>query len=344
MLYTIDEIRHVHLEISSLCNAECPLCPRNLHGYPYNGGYVERNLSLSDIKKIFEPEFLSQLTEININGNFGDIVMNPEAVDIIAYVRQYNSTCVINISTNAGARNQEFWTSLAQLNCRIFFCLDGLEDTHSLYRKNTLYSTVLNNAKVFIQAGGEAWWKMIEFDHNRHQIDIARQLSQDLGFANFQLINHGRNSSPVFDRQGKLTHVIGAPGEINFQKIHQARTDSKIPFTPDGYFVGISIKPILCQAKTEKSIYITSEGEVYPCCWLGMSPNSYLNSPFDQNSYLQAANSQVRPLISNNNALQHRLQDCIEWFNLVEQSWQQPDFKSGYLATCNAQCGIKNEI
>lgn len=48
MLYTVDEIRRVDMEISSLCNAECPLCPRNLYGFPYNDGYVERNLTLSD--------------------------------------------------------------------------------------------------------------------------------------------------------------------------------------------------------------------------------------------------------------------------------------------------------
>jgi len=348
MLYTIDEVRHVHLEISSLCNAECPLCPRNLHGYPYNGGYVERNLSLSDVKKIFEPEFLSQLNEININGNFGDIVMNPDAVDIITYFRQHNSTCHVSISTNAGARNQEFWTRLAQLNCRIFFCLDGLEDTHSLYRKNTLYSTVLNNAKVFIQAGGEAWWKMIKFDHNRHQIDIARQLSQDLGFADFQLVDHGRNSSPVFDHQGNLLHVIGQPKETDFKKIYQKRAASKIPFGPDGYFGGIpdsvSINPISCQVKAKKSIYITAEGEVYPCCWLGHSPNTYGNKHFDQQMYLQIANAQLRPLISRNNALAYPLDECIKWFDQVEATWDKPTFKSGRLSTCNEQCGIKNDI
>ena len=51
-MYKLSDIRDIHLEISSLCNARCPLCPRNFHGYPYNDGYIERNLTLDDVKKI----------------------------------------------------------------------------------------------------------------------------------------------------------------------------------------------------------------------------------------------------------------------------------------------------
>ena len=65
-----DQIRDVHLEISSLCNASCPWCPRTFWGYPYNGGYPEVNLSLEQAQKIFQPTFLTQLTIIQINGNF----------------------------------------------------------------------------------------------------------------------------------------------------------------------------------------------------------------------------------------------------------------------------------
>ena len=74
-MYSISDITKLHLEISSLCNASCPACPRNFHGYPYNNGYTERNLTLADVKKMFPREFIQQLSEILINGNYGDIVM-----------------------------------------------------------------------------------------------------------------------------------------------------------------------------------------------------------------------------------------------------------------------------
>jgi hypothetical protein len=85
-----NEIRDVHLEISSLCNASCAWCPRNFWGYPYNGGYPELNLTLDHAKTIFSPDFLQQLTSIRINGNFGDIVMNPQGADIVDYFFSVN--------------------------------------------------------------------------------------------------------------------------------------------------------------------------------------------------------------------------------------------------------------
>ena len=72
------DIRSIHLEISSLCNANCPLCPRNFHGYPMNGGYPEVNMTLKQAKKIFHPKFITLLNHLLVTGNFGDIVMNPE--------------------------------------------------------------------------------------------------------------------------------------------------------------------------------------------------------------------------------------------------------------------------
>jgi MoaA/NifB/PqqE/SkfB family radical SAM enzyme len=175
------DIRDVHLEISTLCNAACPRCPRNFWGYPYNAGYPELFLSLEQTKKIFQPDFLHQLTSIRINGNFGDIVMNPEGADVVDYLRQNNASMKITISTNGGARDSEFWTKLACSGAEILFALDGLANTHSLYRQNTIWSVVIKNAKTFMDAGGRAVWKMIRFKHNHHQIEECRAMAKALG-------------------------------------------------------------------------------------------------------------------------------------------------------------------
>jgi len=257
------EIREIHLEISSLCNARCPLCPRNFYGYPYNGGYVETNLTLTNIKHIFSSEFLQQLNSININGNFGDAVMNHETPDIVEYFRSQNKDLELCISTNGSARDRSFWTKLAQAKAIIYFCLDGLEDTHHLYRQNTNWQTIINNAKNFIEAGGRAVWKMIKFDHNQHQISECKELSKKIGFSKFSLVDHGRNAGPVYDKHGKLIHVMGNyPGETNFEVIfHKKRTQDPLE----------EIRPIItkynkinCYTKQKQSIYISAEGIVYP--------------------------------------------------------------------------------
>jgi MoaA/NifB/PqqE/SkfB family radical SAM enzyme len=101
------EINHLHLELSSLCNARCPFCPRTVQGYPANLGFVETNLSLADFKKAFVPPRLGRVHQTVINGNFGDFVMNPESIDIIRYLRRSRHTMDIRIHTNGSARDRD---------------------------------------------------------------------------------------------------------------------------------------------------------------------------------------------------------------------------------------------
>ena len=329
-----ENIRDVHLEISSLCNAACPWCPRTFWGYPYNGGYPELYLSLDNAKKIFPSEFLSQLTSIRINGNYGDIVMNPDGAEIVKYFKIINPAVDVTISTNGGARDKKFWQKLAKSDARVRFALDGLADTHHLYRQNTVWSTVIKNAQTFVNAGGRAIWQMIKFDHNQHQIEDCRKMSQDLGFVSFELVNDGRNVAPVFDRHGNLTHVLGQyKGETNFTVLfHKKRNDEVLLEDIINYHQPKN--KISCETKRLKSIYIAANGDVSPCCYLGFYPKTY-----GKGQYHQAANLQLVPMIAKNNALEHSLKECIEWFGEVEKSWKIDTYQQGRLVICDDNCG-----
>lgn len=327
-------IRDVHLELSTLCNAACPLCPRNFRGYPYNDGYPELNFTLKNAHTIFKPEFLNQLDRIYINGNYGDIVMNPEAVDIVRYFREHNQNLVIDISTNGSARNSQFWKSLAKLDAHVMFCLDGLEDTHHLYRQNTVWSTIIKNAQTFINAGGKATWKFIKFDHNIHQLEACRQLSKDLKFAEFQTIDDGRNTGPVFNKNGNHTHTIGSySGPTEFKILfHKKKTNEVMP--EDILDSRAPSKSVRCLSVMFQSIYIAANGDVSPCCWTGFYPKT-----FGLGEYHQALNAQLSLLISNNNALENSLETTIEWFNNVKQQWNNKTFGEGRLIVCDENCG-----
>ncbi len=327
-------IRDVHLEISTFCNASCPLCPRNFNGYPFNDGYPELNLTLENTKKIFSVEFLKQLFSLRINGNYGDIVMNPEAIDIVKYFRESNPDLKIVISTNGSARNKEFWTSLAALKAEVFFCLDGLEDTHKLYRQNTSWKTIIKNASTFINAGGHAIWKFILFDHNTHQVDKCKELSKQMKFAKFQLVDQGRNTGRVFNKDGKLTHTIGNyTGPTDFNVIFFKKKNDLVlleDITP-----GRAPKNnIVCKAKEQSSIYVAANGEVYPCCWTGFFPRT-----FGHGDYHQAVNAQLIPLLTPNNATERPLEDCITWFNNIKSSWDIHTYEQGRLVVCDDVCG-----
>lgn len=328
-MLNLQQIRSVDLEISSFCSARCPLCPRNVFGYPYENGYKPRNLSLADIMQIFPISFVTQLTEIVFEGNLGDFNMNPEASDIVKHFRSLNPVAEIIIMTNGAIRNRKFWQDLAKLDVKISFALDGLNDTHHIYRKDTVWQIIIDNAKAFIDAGGDAVWKMIRFDHNQHQIDQCRSLSEDIGFNDFQLVDTGRNKGPVFDRRGNLEYVIGDwQGKTNLADIMDViehgdmfLEDIDLPSSSD----------ITCQSLSQKQIYVSAEGDVYPCCFMGFNPNT-----FGHGTWHQPVNSQIRTIARENNALVYGLEHCLRWFDAIPRCWHAVG--TDRLVVCDHHC------
>lgn len=333
-MIAFENIRDVHLEIATLCNARCPWCPRNFWGYNYNGGYPETYLSLIQAKQIFSKEFLNQLTSIYINGNFGDIVMNPDGADIIEYFANTNPKLKVDISTNGAARDRDFWIRLAKAGVTVSFDIDGLEDTHHLYRQNTRWQTVIRNAKIFIEHGGNAIWKFILFDHNYHQIKDCQELSQEMGFLEFTIVDDGRDTAPVFDNNGNFSHIIGNyTGSTDFKELFSSKINDDI-MLEDIIVDKSPCSTVECDTINRKSIYIAANGDVFPCCWTGLYPKTY-----GKGQYHQAANAQLIPMIKENNALMYPLKQCIKWFNNIESSWKKKHYQDGRLVVCDNNCG-----
>jgi len=323
-MYSYSDIQDIHLEISTRCNSACPSCPRNACGVNIIDDYPLHDMSLSEAKIIFQPNFLKQLKRIHINGNLGDFVTARDGVEIVEYFLDQNSNLDISISTNASAR-PDIWSKLGALGITVIFCLDGLNDLHRFYRQQTDWNMIIDNAKKFIKAGGNATWKMILFDHNQHQIEECRQLSQQLGFKNFLLVDHGRNAFPVFTQDKEFSHDVGQHNQskswpIFFQNWQESRENDKIDTIVD-------FKKIDCQVQKSKSLYITATGEVYPCCWLGFYPKVMNHT----------GNPGIKKILpEDNNAIKLGIEQSISWFNRVEQSWTNKH----QLYACNTNCGI----
>jgi len=325
------DIRSVHLEISTRCNAACPECPRNFRGVDLIDTYPICDMSLEQAQKIFTVPFLKQLDHILINGNYGDFVTAKDGLAIVEYFRSANSKLLIEISTNGSAR-PHIWTRLGELGVKIYFRLDGLADTHHLYRQYTDFDLIISNAQTFIAAGGHAIWAFIPFAHNQHQIDQAKTLAHTLGFKEFHIVDAGRNVGPVFNREGKYSHSLGDyTGSHDFNELytHHLHYVNKPEIT---LAADHDNRTIDCYAKRNKEIYITANGEVYPCCWLGFYPMLETGNP---------SNSQLRPMLFNNNAMETSIENAIEWFNGIEESWKLESVKLGKIYTCNETCGIK---
>jgi MoaA/NifB/PqqE/SkfB family radical SAM enzyme len=347
-MLTLDQIRRIHVELTTRCNARCPMCMRNYRGFEYNSGYPNCELSLEQFKKILTPTVLASVMQsdppingrvpvnysfqgVSFNGNLGDFASAQDAVEIVEYLVAQNVN--VHINTNGSLRNTTWWSRLAHPGVTVGFALDGLADTHGLYRQDTDWNKIINNAQAYIAAGGRAIWRFVPFEHNRHQEAECRAMAKELGFAGFENIYDGRDSTPVFTRAGEYSHQIGP----------DSRPVDAIPKIKDllhshvTWFDAVTVrsakdKPELnlrCIHKLNREIYIAADGSVYPCCYLGFYPNT-MKHP---------GNDQIRPLMYQNNALEHDLEHCLNWFDQVEQSWAKESIAAGRLYACVNSCG-----
>lgn len=326
------EINHLHLELSSLCNARCPLCPRNFQGFPANTGFEETNLDLDSVQKSLHPELLSKVTVVLINGNFGDFVMNPQSVEIIQYLKQHvHRDCEIAVHTNGSARDRQFWTDLGSMNITIYFNIDGIGDINNLYRQDTNFDTIVKNAQAFIVAGGNAIWNMTVFDHNKHQVEQVKILAQQLGFAESRFRNTTRDHGPVYNRKGTKIHWLknddwGWPDQIDESFIQQQINDSLHRPLPNPQH-----KTVSCWAKKEQSIYIAANGYVYPCCWVGHNPVNYKS-----HTGLTQWNKDIASLIANNHAPTVGIEAAMQWFESLSMTWDTNNKPRVCLHTCTS--------
>jgi|GEM_PF-662177 MoaA/NifB/PqqE/SkfB family radical SAM enzyme len=185
-----DEIRQLHLELTNRCNAACPQCDRNVLGGDSNPRLHLNSLSLEDIRRIFSPSFCRQLEEITFSGVHGDPMVAPEVAEILKYFRQ-SGAGVLEVHTNGGMRSPSWWEKIAKVlsspQDSVTFGIDGLGETHALYRRNTQWEKVTKNMRAFIQAGGRARWSFLVFKHNEHQVEEAKRLAKEWGCISFRV-------------------------------------------------------------------------------------------------------------------------------------------------------------
>jgi len=322
------EIRQVHVELTTRCNARCPMCMRNYRGMDYNSGYPDTELTLENIQHILTLEILKTINRVNFNGNLGDFASARDALEIVEYLVSNN--IAVNINTNGSLRTKSWWQKLASPNVTIGFALDGLADTHARYRQDTDWNCIIENARAYIAAGGRAIWRFVPFDHNRHQEAECRTLAKEIGFVSFENIYDGRDSGPVYTRDGKFSHIIG-PAQPGDAPPIAALLESHITWYDSHTFRSAKDSTILnlrCIHKLNREIYIAADGSVYPCCYLGFYPKT-MNHP---------GNRELAPMVQQNNALEHTLEHCLEWFESVEQSWTKDSISQGRTYQCITTC------
>lgn len=347
-MYRYREIRQLHLEITTACNASCPLCLRNVLGGLNNPYLPITELRLEDITAILSADFVQQLQLIYLCGNYGDPMAAHDTLDVLEYFRAVNPRIRLGIHTNGSARTPEWWARLASVVDYCRFGIDGLEDTNHLYRRGTQWKKVMESVAAFIGAGGRAEWDFIVFRHNEHQVEEARELSRKLGFAHFFTKNTYRFFNPiagtrlpripVLSSDGDLEHVIEEPVRPEFQNESLVRLGAATAATPS-YAHYLDQTDIHCKVAKDRSLYISAEGLAFPCCWTA-NLYAWYQSPPEQGicQILEKTPDGKRSL----DARLRPLREIVEgpfFQQLIPESWGRPSIGDGKLEICARTCG-----
>ena len=342
--YSYNGIKSVHFEPTTRCNLDCPMCPRTVHGGWVNPMLPITELDLAQVKQIFPQDFIRQIDKFYMCGNYGEPIVARDTLEIFQWLKSINSTIQLGLHTNGSARNTEWWRELALCfsgpNDHVIFGIDGLEDTNHLYRKGANWNKVMSNAQTYISSGGKnSCWTFIAFRHNEHQIEQAQRLSTKLNFTKFITKKTSRfinpttgeyiTDYPVFDSQGETVYWLQQPDN---QKLRNTSVQEIAQSTERAAFLNET--QINCKIIREKSIFVSAEALVFPCCWTA----SIYNYPGGQKQ------QQLYKLLDGNyenlSLFKRSLKSIVDgkYFDRIFASWNMPAISQGKLLHCADNC------
>ena len=342
-------IRELHIELTERCNADCPMCGRTQSGGKPNANLENRELRLQDFKDLVPQHILSELESIRFCGNFGDPAAARDALEIVQYVRSTAPRAAIQLHSNGGLRGTDWWYELGRMlgnkHSAVFFGIDGLADSNHLYRRGVRWDVLMANVEAFIRAGSRAHWVFLAFEHNEHQVEKARTLAEQLGFAQFtvkaskrflkarELELHWQH--PVCDESQNRLYTIGPPKNWSLRNPALRELEHVSSRNLEKMLEGSSIT---CKAVTRGGLYISAEGLLFPCCWTAASIYpSYSEGPSGEIWSLLEQTGGKEQIDLRSASIESAVQS--RFFRELAQRWTRTTFASGKPKLCARICG-----
>ena len=177
-----------NVETSHRCPLRCPQCtraklqrPKDTKGYREIKERIVNgfDLPLHDAKKILN--FFND--GVMLCGSISDPVYWPYLYDFLEFSSKYPQK-KIQIHTSANQKNLDWYKkafSLSHSNVYWKFGLDGLPDTSPIYRIGQDSDLIFSAMRLGSSMNINVSWQFIVFEHNKNQIDQAREIAKSHG-------------------------------------------------------------------------------------------------------------------------------------------------------------------
>lgn len=297
-----------HIEPTSKCTLECPLCSRTW----FYKKFKKRIIDEIDIDAL--TTFVGENHKILMCGNHGDPIYHSRFIELCRKFKENN--CQLRIITNGSSKTKKWWhelNSVLEKNDEVIFSIDGLEDTNHIYRINAKWKSIMDAIQVLQTRKCQMKWKYIVFKHNQHQIKDAEELSKNLGFDQFNV----EHSDRWLGRKDLM------PDEEYVDKSYEQSAEilSNPTFTT-------TMSPRCLKDETpSRQLYIDAAGDFYPCCWMGTYHYRYTSVFSPKNKKFNIADTNFQNIMQDS--------EVKNFFQSTKQ------FTSAH-ECCKIKCGVKN--
>jgi MoaA/NifB/PqqE/SkfB family radical SAM enzyme len=321
MLKRLNEVKQVQVGITTRCNSHCRFCFREELLRSSNGHEMlfkdnPYDLSFDTFKRIFLD---TKLTDVQFCGNKGDAIFHPEFHKILDYT--IDQGVFISLATNGSAFSENWWKELGKrMKGEVTFAIDGLKDTHGIYR-GTSFDKVYRNMLAYIEGGGRARWQYIVFKHNEHHLKEAKEISKKIGCHKFITV-----ISRYYD------DVMQRPSTEKTKRELFTERNDRFDNYPNikKYISGFD-----CGWIKLRRVYISSRGTMYPCCYISCNTHDWYTDP----KYMELRGLKKPEYNIANNTLNNIIK--LPWFKKIYDGIDKCDI-------CKLHCGnireYKNRI
>jgi len=356
MMWQPSDIKWFDCEISSLCNAGCVDCNRWIWN-PQNG-----NMELNSFNQHMD-EFVDvdrfekriqqfpDLKFILLQGNVGDPMTHPNIADIVKKIFKHFPNIYLEINSNGSVGSQKSWKQMCELtdyNIQMCFSIDGLEDTNHIYRRGCDWNKIMRNTQMWIDHGGRADWKMLDFPYNAHQREQARELAKQMGFESFYIRERYTRTEEMdnFIVEKSSEPVTRVMYDQNTQDISNEKDQHNLDWLE---VIDWTVKPGCRMLEPEgdewnhwPNFHMNVEGTLWPCCFTSNLPyiQGYQRVQWEQmnSEYVDKYGPHW------NNLDYHSLEEILstDWFDKdLPNSWTKRN--SHTLLMCHYNCGDCNK-
>lgn len=245
----------IELELTTMCNAKCPLCARNYKNFKNKYPVTK----IRDIDSITtQLELFENLKIVRLVGSISEPTLYPHLFDLIKFLNQKD--ILIEICTNGDTNNTQWWKQLGNIlkkDDKVYFTICGSnQEMHEIYRRNTCLNNILENAKSLRSEKNIDYAQCIMFKYNEDDLKSYKFESIIKDFSNIYFTEtYLKQDNTLYKNQLNLD-LLAPP--THREKLYSMFKKLSFKTTSD-------INDYNCMSLKNKSLQIDINGNIFPC-------------------------------------------------------------------------------